>query len=414
MIICTRVRHGLAAIALLLGLSMTAAPASAKSDGEELLGDQAPTPSAALSHWRIACRDGGGSASACFKVGSGLYYGSSDVRPDKPEALKFLNFACDRDNGEACGGAGGILHEMNRYAEALPIWRKGCRLDDASSCRNLGLMLAKGEGQGGVEDYAGSHEAVVKACRLGKSDVCEMANRAAPDGYADYHAAFQASDAHDLPLMVAKMKSSCFEGNYADACASIIRKATYGEEDWPRDLALAREARKKACGLNPNRDCAQYGDMLYAGQGGPKLVAAALIVYQRGCDYGDGEGCYGVGKVLHSGEAGVSDPVKVAAIFDKACGMNGYAACNALGKMLLKGEGGLAANPEKAFDLFSKDCNYTQRGEACYARGFFLINETRGPSSPRDLKDGREAWESACRHNYATACEALKTLPPTP
>lgn len=386
-------------------MTLTVTPVRA-SEGEELIGDRASSTSLALSHWKNACREGTGSASACAKIGAAYFSGFDGVSPNAGDGLRYEQYGCDGGLASACADVATMYFKQGRLNEARTANRVACDKGDSGGCRNLAVMMATG--QGGIVDTSGSKEMARKACDMGKSDMCEMAAKPNPSGYDDYHAAFGRAEAQDMPGMIALMKTACYDGNYYDACDVIARWSTEGTQ-WPKDLVLARAGLRQACVVDRAKGCARYAGMLERGEGGDEDAALAFVLYERACDAGDGDGCYGKARMMHDGLLGPVDMKEVAGLLRSSCRDHGWQGCVLLAKILRHGEGTVAADPQYARDLYGIDCN-NRHSESCVAYADMLMNGELGGPTPEQVGYARERYTQACTNNIAAGCAALKAL----
>ncbi|ESQ79205.1 tetratricopeptide repeat protein [Asticcacaulis sp. YBE204] len=389
---------------LVLWLTFSAGPGLA-SDGEERIGDQATSTSLAIGHWKNACREGAGSPSACAKLGGAFFVGYDSVKPNIGEGLRYETYACEGGLPSACTDVANMYHKLGRYSEARTAYRTACNAGDGGGCRNLAVMMTTG--QGGPVDFGGSKEMSTKACTMGVSDMCQMARRPGPTGYDEFHAAFARAEARDVPGMIALMKTSCFERGYYDACDLIARWSLDGTQ-WPKDISLGRAGLKQACALDPSKGCARYAEMILRGEGGAMSTPEAFTLYQRACDAGDRDGCYGVASMMYAGQVGVVEMPVIVDHLNRACRDNGLSACALLAKILRHGEGNIAANPERARDLYLQDCN-TRFGQSCFEYATMLMKGELGGPSPDQRRYAKDAFERACRTGVVAACDAAKT-----
>jgi TPR repeat protein len=73
-----------------------------------------------------------------------------------------LTLSCQAGDGKTCGTASGRIDEKVHPADFFDLARRGCALDDATSCGNLGFAYAKGIGV--AKDEAKGLELYRKAC----------------------------------------------------------------------------------------------------------------------------------------------------------------------------------------------------------------------------------------------------------
>jgi TPR repeat protein len=101
----------------------------------------------------------------CFMRAQVLVQGG--LSPSDPKVVAVVERACDGGDGYACFHLGLAASE----ADAPAYHRKGCGLDYAKSCHNLGWAYKKGEGV--PKDEKAGLELSEKGCRLGDSKACD-------------------------------------------------------------------------------------------------------------------------------------------------------------------------------------------------------------------------------------------------
>lgn len=175
------------------------------------------------------------------------------------------------------------------------------KLKNQSSCVNLGIMFANGEGV--ARDTGKASTLFQGACTAGIGSGCER-------------------------------------------FGSALRNGSGIQSDLPR----AAETFKKGCDLKNAVACNQLALMNVRGEGIPKDTVKAVTLFQKSCDLGDGFGCGNLANHLASGDGIPRDPVRAAALRKTACDKGDQQACRALAA------GGDAGAPATAATTSAADC----------------------------------------------------------
>ena len=96
------------------------------------------------------------------------------------------------------------------------------------------------------------------------------------------------------------------------------------------DLPRAADTFKKGCDLKSASACNQLALMNVRGEGGPKDTVKAVAGFQKACDLGDAFGCGNLANHLASGDGIARDPVRAAALRKASCDKGDQQACRAL------------------------------------------------------------------------------------
>ena len=155
------------------------------------------------------------------------------------------------------------------------------KLKNQSSCVNLGLMFASGQGVGQDNN---------KAATL--------------------------------------FQGAC-SGNIGSGCERF-GVALHNGLGIQADLPRAADTFKKGCDLKSASACNQLALMNVRGEGGPKDTVKAVAGFQKACDLGDAFGCGNLANHLASGDGIARDPVRAAALRKSSCDKGDQQACRAL------------------------------------------------------------------------------------
>lgn len=259
-------------------------------------------------------------AEACAELGY-AYYGDEDVATtDFTKSLASFEKACGLGAGSGCTGAAGWWSLQSdddlKLNLIIPFLERGCELNDALSCDDLGHNYIDGAG---VEaDAAHGRELVEKACSLGDENSCYrygLLLRDAVGGWVDYE------KAREL------FYTACHEHDLRDGCndyGEMLLTGDGGETDYEGAISYF----KMACEAELNYACTNVA-IVYAdetlGMSDDVLVVDYAI---KGCDLGDAKGCDVASQGFELGLGRDVDQAEMQAYRQKACAIDaGYSYC---------------------------------------------------------------------------------------
>lgn len=297
----------------------------------EKLGATAGGPERALELFEGACDAGLGEA--CYYVGM-FYFMGRGVPQDRKKALallrrrvELLGRSCDGGNAWDCGllaevYARGEVFTDDSFtpkpdpARARVAARKGCDGGHGGSCVTLAKELLPGKRQEAIDLFA-------RACELLDAEGCtELARYGA--------------SAAERPRLYAR---ACALGGGIGCFAQADAMAQGGDD--PDRRAEARALQKRGCALGYPPACRYHANMVRTGHGGSKdevaarneLLAVCMMI-QRGTFCSDAEcvramtaSCAEAGEMMKRGEGGPVDQARGAALLKLACERGAEQAC---------------------------------------------------------------------------------------
>ena len=165
----------------------------------------------------------------------------------------------------------------------------------------------------------------------------------------------------------------------------------------------ARISFRAACEAGSGKACAEFGDLLEDGDGGPRDFSAAKTYYGKACDLDIADGCAGRGSVLQKEEAfeaarpllskacdlgstrgcsnlgymyqlgklGAADYEQAARFYEKSCALGSGVGCNNRAVLVRDGLGE-PADEGRAYELFKANCEAKENANSCYSAGLLL------------------------------------------
>lgn len=322
-----------------------------------------------------ACR--GGSVRGCAALGV-----LRVVEGQTKEARPFLELACSASDAAACMLLGVWLEDFGAVADAVPPLTMACERDQGLACRALGLLYARGR----------------------------VANRSNTTSAALFERACDLEDAIGCYNWAIELEH---RGDYSAAAIPV----------------------RKACRLEPDKECGELARLAFLGKGMARDPALALKIWTKACDAGDAEGCSGLALAYQQGVGVKLDLSKAASLYRKACDNNNPNACGLLAELVRDGKGvprdlpgalvlferscnageaalcvhaglayqngqGVAANAAKALELFARACSAGE-GTGCANAGYYL-RETK-----KDSKGAFAYFEKGCELADSLSCVLL-------
>lgn len=299
----------------------------------EKLGESAGGAKRALALFTAACD--GGIGEACYYLGMFHYLGREVPKdPKKAVALlrrraDLLSKSCEAGEAWDCGLAAELYARGELFsdesftpnpdpASAKKFATKGCELGHGGSCVTLGNEL--------IDDPDRRQEAIdlfAKACELLDAEGCTALAR---------HGAWPA----ERPRLFAR---ACDLGGGIGCFAQADLMDQGG--DRPAMQARARALQARGCALGYPPSCRYHANMVRAGHGGSKdevaarneLLAVCQMI-QRGTFCSDAEcvramtaSCAEAGEMMRRGEGGPVDQARGTALLKLACERGAEQAC---------------------------------------------------------------------------------------
>jgi uncharacterized protein len=169
----------------------------------------------------------------CTNLGGLLTDGAEGVPSNPPRAKSLLERACSAREAVGCANLG-VLYERGvgvaaDAARAAELYRSACDGESARGCVNFANMLDRGNGV--AQDSARAHSLWEKACERREGQGCHNAGNKYLRGIGV---------TRDPSKAMARFERGCGRGSSA-----------------PREVPLATELAKKACGLGNSAACAR-------------------------------------------------------------------------------------------------------------------------------------------------------------
>ncbi len=160
---------------------------------------------------------------------------------------------------------------------------------------------------------------------------------------------------------------------------------------------------KKACGLNDESACAEFGSHLLNGIGISADRFKAFETFKKACKAGDALGCSYLGRMHRSGIAPEASVDTAFTQFKRACDGGFSQGCVELGVMHEQGVA-TARDYKKAFNLYQRACK-ADNPDGCAHLGILYSSDGRGAGL--DRVRAMEYFKSACAKNSALGCTEL-------
>jgi len=228
------------------------------------------------------------------------------------------------------------------HARRAHVYEDGCAGGDVTSCFNLGLTFARGEGV--AKDPARAAAYYKRACESGEPAGCNNLGRHYYEG----------EGVPKDPVQAANFYRQACDGGEARGCLNL-GLLHYEGEGVPKDLARAAALYTQACNGGEVGACLNLGVLHYRGQGVTQDFVRAATLYKQACDGGDARGCGNLGALHYRGQGVAEDHARAAGFYKQACDGGEAAGCWNLGALYESGEG-VARDPAKAAALYKQAC----------------------------------------------------------
>lgn len=321
-----------------------------------------------------------GDAESCYR--SGVLKRSVEGDAILQVSLGDLTQACD------LGSVDGCIELARSYVDYSSVERdlgraesilKGpCNAGNAAACRELGIVILKGE-----PDYARSVEAMTlldSSCKSGDVEACREVH-----SYIENKVIMPA-----LPHEPQVLYFGCVAGE-ARHCKLLGDRAFLGE-GVVEDPAYAFEAYDRACALE-----AGFCHVVETMRAVPEL--------RERCAVGHPDACARMGEIANSDETIYFDPIGAADLLSFACRGGEVSTCEAAGRAALdaaEGPGSAAAHDAREFLDIS--CSTGQLG-ACSTLAGELYH---GGKLGEDRRRALEYYAVLCADDRDTDCEVLE------
>lgn len=373
----------------------------------------------------------------CYAAGLDYQKGTDTIKIDENKALKYLEKGCELDNAESCGNLGlyyGKNNENRNLEKSFKYSEKACNLNNPDGCFIIGSMYYTGTGA--TLDLNKGNEYIDKCCKLNPS-TCT--------GSAKYLLE-QKKSPKDFELTNLKKEDNAFEYlllekacKYQDGkgCFEIalnfFSKNPEKYIEWiskgcdlKDDLSClglnvlfkytnpykALEAVKKGCKNEGEFSCSILADYYKKGIYIEKNIDKAFSLYQKSCDSNIAIACTNLAELLEN-KHDKNKANNIIDILQKACDLEDGAGCIFLGFM---NERGLETTKDtnKAQELYSKgntlnanSCIFNDDARACL---FLGLSYKKGYGFEINNKLASTWYDKACSLNNDYACTFLGEL----
>lgn len=335
----------------------------------------------------------------CYAAGLDYQEGTDTIKKDENKALKYLEKGCELDNAESCINLGLYYfdeeNEKRNLEKSFKYSKKACHLDNVDGCFHIGFMYFTGTGT--TLDLNKGNEYIDKCCKLSSSYCTAMAK-------------------HFLEL---KKSQKDFE-------STKFKK---------EDNAIEYSLLEKACKYQDGEGCFEIG-MNFDSENSEKssewffkgcefdsatsctLISSACFIYKnykeavkyadKACLLGDGKGCLIAGEIYFKGLSVSKNLKKADEYLEKACSLNASfcteRALSSLKKIISSEDNDSNENIKLKhpyeFILLEKACKFSE-GAACAILGSVSSN---------DKEKQLSYYQKSCEFNYALGCEREAVL----
>jgi len=373
---------------------------------------------------------------------------------------------CELDHGTSCRWAGHLLNDTDKPihddALSLTFFERGCELEDANACANIGLMhlwrdvpgknatvaidrlstacssdineawacqnLGRGyeDGEFGTPDYVAAADAYETGCNQGHAKSCRWAGHLLNDTDKPIHddalsltffeRGCELEDANacanigwmhlwrDVPgknatVAIDRLSTACSSDiNEAWACQNLGRGYEDGEFG-DVDFEKAEFWFNEGCTQDDGGSCGDYGDLLEDGDLGASDDSRAAVFFERGCELNSGWSCGRLADLHNDGDLGTPNMQLAESLFEKGCNLDHAWSCGNLGNILISER----AAHEEGITLLQKGCDLND-SYSCKSLGNYY---NRSGFVPRDLERAASLYEFACQQDDEWACSSL-------
>ena len=219
----------------------------------------------------------------CEYIGNAHRNGDFELETNSTKALKFYEKACKLNASKSCA----ITAYMYQSSEgtnknnhkALKYYKKSCRLNSAIGCNNLADIYYNGKII--KKNYKKAFGLYKKACSLKNALGC-------------FKTAYAYKKGTGIPRNQSKASSyyikSC-ELDYAGGCNNLGVMFEYGEGNLAKNSSKAIKYYHKACELNNHYGCRNLALMYEGGTGITKDLVIAKELFKKACGLGSERAC---------------------------------------------------------------------------------------------------------------------------
>ena len=373
----------------------------------------------------------------CYAAGLDYQEGTDTIKKDENKALKYLEKGCELDNAESCGNLGlyyGKNNENRNLEKSFKYSEKACNLNDPDGCLIIGSMYYTGTGA--TLDLNKGNEYIDKCCKLNPSTCTGSAKylleqKKSPKDF-ELTNLKKEDNAFEYSLLEKACKyqdgEGCFEigtNFFSDNPEKSIEWVSKGcdlKDDFSclwlniyfkyKNPHKALEAVKKGCEKEGKFSCSVLADYYKKGIYIEENIDKAISLYQKSCDSNIAFACTNLADLLDK-KHDKNNANNIIDILQKACDLEDGAGCIFLGFM---NERGLEITKDinKAQELYTKgntlnanSCIFNDDARACL---FLGLSYKKGYGFEINNKLASTWYDKACSLNNDYACTFLGEL----
>lgn len=175
-------------------------------------------------------------------------------RLELPGAEALYGIACEAGSAQGCAGLGKtVAADRRRTDEAVVALEKGCELQSASACTQLGILAVEGRHRPNLDPRT----IFERGCDEGEAEACYRLGVALDEG----DATIGETSALDA------FAKGC-DGGQLDACEAVGR--AHLERGTPYEAGIAAAHFEAACNGGRTKACSELGTLYKTGNGVPK------------------------------------------------------------------------------------------------------------------------------------------------
>lgn len=308
----------------------------------------------------------------CYAAGLDYQKGTDSIKKDENKALKYLEKGCELDNAESCENLGFYFSEENEnrnLAKAFKYSKKACQLDNVKGCFIIGSMYFYGIGA--TLDHNKANEYIDKSCKLSPSFCTKIAKDTLEENKTPKELELTKFKKEDNPFEYSLLEKAC---KYQDGEGCFEIGMNFDSENSEK----SSEWFFKGCEFDSATSCT--------------LISSACFIYKnykdavkyadKACLLGDGKGCLIVGEIYFKGLSVSKNLKKSDEYLEKACSLNASfcteRALSSLKKIISSEDNDSNENIKLKhpyeFILLEKACKFSE-GAACGILGSFSSND---------------------------------------
>lgn len=337
---------------------------------------EGPEPSAVVSHFEPACRDG--DPVACLPaawVSLDPSYGVEDLALGQ----ELLQTSCDLGLPEGCAelGRAGLKGTIPLgRVTSLALLTQACEDNSGTACAALAEA-----------DPEASAELADRACALESLQGCAMV-------------AESTLQSLEIEKGMALHQASC-EAGYLGSCLALGRRYSKGD-GVEADPKQALRIFEQSCQWGDSEGCQEAGEMLLEGVSVPADPQAAWGLMREGCALGDLDQCRRI--VAYAPPWAIEEQSfeAVAEVLTRSCVQNNDAACGGLGLANVLGAG-VPQDIPWGLEVLERSCQAQDAGSCADLGKIYGY----GAGVAKDKHRARAFHLQACTLGVSESCQAL-------